>query len=394
MKIKITRKRAAAAILLIIILPIMYNKIAGQIAAYIQRKAMMMPKEVIVDNPHIESVNVSAEATGRVEAKYSIDVVARVPGFLMKKYFKEGDFVKKGQLLFQIDPREYELEVKNSAANVNQYSALLKNAQQELNRANALIKEDLISRSDVDSSLATRNQNRALLDAAKQQLELAKVNLGYTSIKSPIDGRIGKVNITEGNYVTATSGALVNVASTNPVYVTFSLKSDDFGKLLRASNQFKEVDVKVQFSDGNWYDKIGKINFVDNRIDENSGSITLRATFENPRSWLVPGDYMKVKLTAPKIVNYMTVPQACTKGDAMSGYYVWAVENNKSVRKNIEVSDEINNNWVVKDGLAESDVIVVSGIQNIAAEGQQLKPVKQSEEENNQQVKVDEKDNI
>lgn len=110
MKIKITRKRAAAAILLIIILPIMYNKIAGQIAAYIQRKAMMMPKEVIVDNPHIESVNVSAEATGRVEAKYSIDVVARVPGFLMKKYFKEGDFVKKGQLLFQIDPREYELE--------------------------------------------------------------------------------------------------------------------------------------------------------------------------------------------------------------------------------------------------------------------------------------------
>lgn len=394
MKIKITRKRAAAAILLIIILPIMYNKIAGQIAAYIQRKAMMMPKEVIVDNPHIESVNVSAEATGRVEAKYSIDVVARVPGFLMKKYFKEGDFVKKGQLLFQIDPREYELEVKNSAANVNQYSALLKNAQQELNRANALIKEDLISRSDVDSSLATRNQNRALLDAAKQQLELAKVNLGYTSIKSPIDGRIGKVNITEGNYVTATSGALVNVASTNPVYVTFSLKSDDFVKLLRASNQFKDVDVKVQFSDGNWYDKIGKINFVDNRIDENSGSITLRATFENPRSWLVPGDYMKVKLTAPKIVNYMTVPQACTKGDAMSGYYVWAVENNKSVRKNIEVSDEINNNWVVKDGLAESDVIVVSGIQNIAAEGQQLKPVKQSEEENNQQVKVDEKDNI
>ena len=233
-----------------------------------------------------------------------------------------------------------------------------------------------------------------LMWAVDKQLELAKVNLGYTSIKSPIDGRIGKVNITEGNYVTATSGALVNVASTNPVYVTFSLKSDDFGKLLRASNQFKDVDVKVQFSDGNWYDKIGKINFVDNRIDENSGSITLRATFENPRSWLVPGDYMKVKLTAPKIVNYMTVPQACTKGDAMSGYYVWAVENNKSVRKNIEVSDEINNNWVVKDGLAESDVIVVSGIQNIAAEGQQLKPVKQSEEENNQQVKVDEKDNI
>ena len=394
MKIKITRKRAAIAIILIIILPIIYNKVTAQIAAYVQRKAMMMPKEVVVDNPHIESVNVSAEATGRVEAKYSIDVVARVPGFLIKKYFKEGDFVKKGQLLFQIDPREYEYEVKNSAANVNQYSALLKNAQQELNRANALIKEDLISRSDVDSSLATRNQNRALLDAARQQLEIAKLNLGYTSIKSPIDGRIGKVNITEGNYVTATSGALVNVASTNPVYVTFSLKSDDFGKLLRASNQFKDVEVKVQFSDGSWYEKIGKINFVDNRIDENSGSITLRATFENPKSWLVPGDYMKVELTAPKVVDFMTIPQSCTKGDAMSGYYVWAVEDDKAVRKNIEVSDEINNNWVIKSGLKNSDVVVVSGIQNIAAEGQKLKPLRKTENEDKKQVKSDEKDNI
>ena len=385
MKLKITRKRAGIAVLLIIILPIIYNKVVGQVAAYIQRKAMMVPKEVVVDNPHIEKVNVSAEATGRVEAQYSIDVVARVPGFLIKKYFKEGDFVKKGQTLFQIDPREYQIEVNNSAANVNQYSALLKNAQQELNRANALIKEDLISRSDVDQSLATRNQNKALLDAAKQQLELAKVNLSYTSIKSPIDGRIGKVNITEGNYVTATSGPLVNVSSTNPVYVTFSLKSSDFVKLLRASDKYKDVEVKVQFSDGSWYDKIGKINFVDNKIDENSGSITLRATFDNSKGWLVPGDYMKVMLTAPKIVDYMTIPQACTKGDAMSGYYVWAVEDNKAVRKNITVSDEINNNWVVKDGVTSSDVIVISGIQNILSEGQNLKPISKSEYKNKQE---------
>lgn len=110
---------------------------------------------------------------------------------------------------------------------MNQYGALLKNSQQELNRANALIKEDLISRSDVDSSLAARNQNRAQYEAARQQLELARVNLSYTAIKSPIAGRIGKVNITEGNYVSPTSGSLVNISSVNPVFVTFSLKSDD-----------------------------------------------------------------------------------------------------------------------------------------------------------------------
>ena len=386
-----TRKKFAILVLLVIIVPIIYNKTSGYIAGMVQKKLMMMPKEVEVATPHIEEVNVSAEATGRVEAQYSVDLVARVPGFLIKKYFKEGDFVKKGQLLFQIDPREYQYEVNNSQANVNQYNALLKNAQQELNRANALVKEDLISRSDVDSSLASRNQYRALLDAAKQQLELAKLNLGYTSIKSPIDGRIGKVNITEGNYVTATSGGLVNISSVDPVYVTFSIKSADFVKLLRASNELKDVDVKVQFTGGSWYDKIGRINFVDNKIDIDSGSVTLRATFDNSKRWLIPGDYMKVELVAPKVIKYMTVPQSCTKGDAMSGYYVWAVEDNKAVRKDIKVSDDINNNWVVDSGLNLDDVIVVSGIQNIAAEGQKLKPVQKKTVEN-EQVKVNEED--
>ncbi len=389
MKLKMTRKKLAILVLLVIIVPIIYNKTSGYIAGMIQKQLMMMPKEVEVSTPHIEEVNVSAEATGRVEAQYSVDLVARVPGFLIKKYFKEGDFVKKGQLLFQIDPKEYQYEVNNSQANVNQYEALLKNAQQELNRANALVKEDLISRSDADSSLASRNQYRALLDAAKQQLELAKLNLGYTSIKSPIDGRIGKVNITEGNYVTATSGGLVNISSVDPVYVTFSIKSADFVKLLRASNELKDVDVKVQFTGGSWYDKIGRINFVDNKIDVDSGSVTLRATFDNSKKWLIPGDYMKVELVAPKVVKYLTVPQSCTKGDAMSGYYVWAIEDDKAVRKNIKVSDDINNNWVVDSGLNLDDVIVVSGIQNIVAEGQKLKPIQKKAVED-KQVKVDE----
>lgn len=373
MKFKLTRKQLAVIILLIIIVPIIYNKTSGLIIGVLQKQAMRMPKEVVVDNPHMEQVNVSAESTGRVEAQYSIDVIARVSGFLLKKYFKEGDFVKKGQLLFQIDPREYQLSVNNSRAAVNQYQALYTNAQQEWHRANALVKEDLISRSDVDSSLAARNQNRALLDSANQQLELAKVNLSYTSIRSPIDGRIGKVNITEGNYVTATSGSLVNVASVSPVYVSFSLKGDDFVKLLKASDKFKDVEVKVQFGDGSWYDKVGTVNFVDNKIDKDSGSVQMRATFDNEKGWLVPGAYMKVKLTAPKTVEFMTVPQACAKGDAMSGYYVWAVQDNKAVRKDIKVSDDINNNWIVEDGLNKSDVIVVSGIQNVAAEGQKLK---------------------
>ena len=373
MKIKCTRKQLGIILLLIIICPIVYNKLSGLVMGLIQQYMMThMKKEVVVANPEIIDTNVSAESTGRVEAKYSVDIIARVPGFLNKKYFNEGDYVKKGQLLFQIDPQEYQLEVKNSQATVNQYSALLKNAQQELNRAQELIKEDLISHSQVDENVAIRNQNQALLDSARQKLELARVNLSYTSIKSPVDGRIGKVQITEGNYVTVNSGPLVNISSVDPVYVTFSLRSSDFIKLLKASDKFKDVQVKVQFDMGNWYDKIGKIDFVDNQIDKNSGSVQMRATFENPKAWLVPGDYMKVSLVAPVKVPFMTVPQASTKGDAMSGYYVWVVKDGKVARKDIKVSDVIDNNWIVEEGLSKDDVIVVNGIQNINVEGQEI----------------------
>ncbi len=388
MNIKFTRKKLAALILLVIIVPIIYNKTSALIGGLIQMQMMKMPKEVVVGHPDNVNTNISAESTGRVEAKYSIDVKARVSGFLLKKYFNEGDFVKKGQLLFQIDPQEFQLEVRNSQANVNQYSALLLNSQQELNRANALIKEDLVSHSYVDQSLADRNQNQALLDAARQKLQLARVNLGYTAIKSPIDGRIGKINITEGNYVTLTSGPLVNVSSIDPVYVSFSLRSSDFIKLLRASDMYKDVEVKVQFESGSWYGKIGKVDFVDNQIDKNSGSIQMRATFANPDGWLVPGDYLKVSLVAPKKVQFMTVPQASTKGDAMSGYYVWAVDkDNKVVRKDIEVSDAIDNSWIVEKGLTPDDTIVLSGVQSISQEGQKVKIITAEEYAKKQEKK-------
>jgi len=384
MKFKMTRKQMAIAVLLIIIVPIVYNKISGAVAGFMMQQMMKMPKEVVVDTPHNEEVLVSAESTGRVEAKYSVDVIARVSGWLQKKYFAEGDFVHKGQVLFQIDPREYQLEVNNSRAAVNQYSALLKNAQQELNRANALIKEDLISHSDVDSSLASRNSNQALLDAARQKYELALVNLGYTTIKSPIDGRIGKVKITEGNYVTATSGPLVNISSMDPVYVSFSMRSGDFIKLLKATDKFKDASVNVLANNGKVYPYTGRVDFVDNQVDQNSGSIQMRAVFENPKGWLVPGDYMKVTITAPKKVSFMTVPQSCTKGDAMSGYYVWAVKDNKAVRKDIKVSDAIDNNWIVTEGLDPSDTIIVAGIQNVTTDGQQLKIMTKDEYEKKQ----------
>ena len=118
----------------------------------------------------------------------------------------------------------------------------------------------------------------------------------------------------------------------------------------------------------------------------------MRAVFENEKGWLVPGNYMKVKLIAPKMVKYMTIPQACTKGDPMSGYYVWVVQDNKALRRDIKVADSINNNWIVTDGLNFDDVVVVSGIQNIAAEGQKLKII--DNEEYQKTLKAENEKNI
>ena len=149
---------------------------------------------------------------------------------------------------------------------------------------------------------------------------------------------------------------------------------------MRASkHQLKDIQVKIRFEGGKLYDKTGTIDFVDNQIDKNSGSIALRGLFESPKGWLVPGDYLKVELVAPEKVTYMTVPQACTKGDAMSGYYVWTVKEDKAVRKDIKVSDSIDNNWVVESGLNKDDVVVVAGVQSISAEGQKLKIIDNEE---------------
>ena len=127
-------------------------------------------------------------------------------------------------------------------------------------------------------------------------------------------------------------------------------------------------------------------------MDKDSGSVTMRATFDNEKSGLMPGDYLKVELVAPKKVQLVTIPQACTKGDAMRGYYVWTVKDNKAVKTNIKVSDDINNNWVVDSGLNLNDVVVVSGTQNIAAEGQKLKVIQKVNTEEKQTDKTDEAD--
>ena len=384
--------KVTAIILAIIIIPIMWNQGKTVVMNILTNYLMNQPKTVQVSKPIMKDIQPTFDTTGRIEANLSVDIIARVSGWLQKKYFEEGDRVTKGQKLFLIEPDEYILASQNARATVNENSAVYKNSQIDLQRAEQLLKDDLVSREYYDNALTQRNRNRAALDGAIAQMKQANLNLSYTNITSPMNGRIGKVNISTGNYVTPSSGAIAQIYSTNPMKVIFPLNSGDFIELkkyyIAASEEDKNdenaVSVLLGLADGTQYEIEGKIEFVDNKIDESTGTVTMRAIFENPNELLVPGDYVKVTIRINRPYKVMMIPQSATKTDVGTGYYVWVIKDGKAVKKDIKVNQNIDNNWIVESGLDENDEVVVKGIQDIYKSGQKVKAapyVKEKESE-------------
>lgn len=387
---KSKQTKIIAGILAVVLVPIIWNQgktlVTGAITAYI----MSQPKTVEVANPISKEINPSYTTTGRIEAQKSVDVIARVSGWLQDKYFQEGDIVKKGQKLFLIEPDEYAFEARTARARVNENSAVYTNSEVDLKRAEQLLKDDLVSREYYDNALTQRNKNRAALDGAVSEMKKANLNLSYTNITSPMNGRIGKVIVSVGNYVTPSTGAIAQIYTTNPMKVIFPMKSGDFIEIKRYFKENKHADpdddssvsVLLKLADGSTYEKEGKIEFVDNKIDENTGTVTLRAVFENPDELLLPGDYVNVTIRINKPQKVMLIPQSVTKTDVGTGYYVWVVKNGKTVKRDIIVNDNYENNWIVEKGLSYKDVVVMKGIQDIYKSGQIVKTKKYVEKEN------------
>lgn len=362
------KKLALIAIAAIIIVPIIYHMTASLIGGIIMTKMRGAPPVVDVAQIQEKEIYNKKESAGRLEAKYSVDVVARINGWLQKRYFQEGANVKKGQTLFLIEPNEYAIAVQNAQAAVRQSQAGLTNSQKELKRAEELVKGDYVSRSYYDAAVATRDQNRAMLDVNRAKLAQAQLNLSYTRVVSPINGKIGKIMITEGNLVNPQSGPLAKIVSTTPVYAYFNLKSEDFIKFKRSGTSAASLDtmkVQLQLADGSLYPVTAKIEFVNNEIDPSAGTISLRASFPNEDNLLVPGDYIKViaSSTVPRIV--VLAPQAAVS-NGPTGYYVWIIDKEgKAQIQNIKISDQVDKSWVVEEGLSAGDVIIVSGLQKL-----------------------------
>lgn len=361
-------------IILLIIIPITLRQVSGFIAAKLQQEAMKKPAVVQVTKPEVKEIYSTSESTGRIQAKYTVDVLARINGWLQTRYFSEGAKVKKGQTLFLIEPDQYQIAVNNASATVRQTLANLTNAEKELVRANELVKKDYVSKSYYDQALATRDSAQAAYDAAKAQLSNAKLNLSYTKVTSPIDGKIGKILITEGNLVNTQSGPLARIVSVSPIFVYFTVKSSTFINMRQAQSGTDNMRIQIQLANGKLYHEEGSVEFVDNEVDQTTGSISLRAAFENKDDVLIPGDFVKVIITSKVPTQEILVPQASALNDA-SGYYVWSYdENNQAVRKNIKVGQEIDKKWVVLDGLTAEDNYVAKGIQSIRMAGQKINP--------------------
>lgn len=355
-------------ILAVMIVPIVFNKVMTVIGAKMAAEAAKRPQIVQVAEVKGEDIYQKTESVGRIEAKYSVDVVARINGWLQKRYFKEGDYVKKGQTLFLIQPNEYAIAVQQAQATVNQNQAALVNSEKELKRAQELVKNDFVSKSYYDQALATRDQNKAALEAARANLANAKLNLSYTRIASPVDGKIGKILITEGNLVNAQSGTLAKIVSTSPIYGIFTLKSEDYLKFKKGDNSdkdFSNMDVKIKLSDGSEYKETGKLEFVNNEVDPTAGTITLRATFQNKDHLLVPGDFINVTATSKAPRHVLLVPQVAVS-DSTTGYYVWVIDKDGlAQQKSIKIGNAINTDWEVLEGLQEGEKVISTGVQKL-----------------------------
>ena len=364
-------KKATTIIIAIIIAAIalrFVNIKYGEFKKNEQNKLNAIPT-VMVDTIKEHNISKSIEIAGRIESSDKVDFVARIDGYLQKKHFQEGDFVKKGQVLLTIEPTQYINNLNKARADLETAKANLYKTTRDYERGAELVKKDFISKSTYDGLYADKLSAAASVKAASAALAEAQRNYGYTSIKSPVDGKIGSLNIQEGNYVTAASGTLATVTKTNPIYVKYSVDSKQFEEL--KENEFlpekgqSPVKVDIILSSGKVYPIKALQDFFDNQVSATTGTIDFRATVDNSSNELIPGDFVKVKVYSNKTNTVLLVPQDITLQDA-KGRYVYTVnEEGLAVPKYFEDKGQYENYWIIKSGLSLGDKYITTGITSL-----------------------------
>ena len=305
---------------------------------------------------------------GRVSAVTTVNLVARVEGTLEARKFREGSFVKKGDLLFIIEQTAYKAAVTQSEADLAGMQATLKNAELDYERDKGLAKTKDITATELDSSRASRDVAKANVKKAEAALVTAKLNLSYTEIHSPIDGRISATSVDVGNLVGPSSGTLATVVSLDPVYVVFYVGERDLIAARRAGlvrGAQVAVTPYLELSDGSKYPDPGKLDYVGTEIGQSTDTLEVRASFPNAGHVLVPGQFVRVTLKTDKTRMALLVPQIALQRDQAGSYVLVVGKDGKVAKREIKLSDQIGQDWVVSDGLTEGDRVIIQGIQKV-----------------------------
>jgi len=308
------------------------------------------------------------EYVGHVEAIQAVDLRARVEGFLKEVRFKEGDFVHTGDVLYIIEQDAYQAQVQASQAKREEAEAELKRASSHLKRLRAARPES-VPATDLDNAEAAEQMAKAQLSAAEADLTISELNLGYTTIKAPISGRIGRTNYTKGNLVNPASGVLARIVQTDPIRVVYSISENDLVAIQKAmadadKTHNRLLAPQLRLADGGLFTGTGSVSFVDNQVDPATGTIAVRAEFGNPDGLLIPDQYVTVLAKAKSPQLKPIVPQAAVL-IGKEGHYVLTVDNGIAATRPITIGPVVGNGWAVESGLKAGEKIIVSGIQKV-----------------------------
>ncbi|MGA2045717.1 MAG: efflux RND transporter periplasmic adaptor subunit [Roseiarcus sp.] len=327
------------------------------------------PPAVGVQLARMKGVTPSLAFVGRIKAVNTVQLRARVEGFLEKVLFTEGQNVKTGDLLYQIEKTQYQAAVDQANANVAAAQAQELNAQLQFNRTAELVKSQSVSQATLDQNRANLESARASVLQNKAALAIAQENLGYTDIASPIDGRIGLTTYTLGNLVNSASGVLATIVSDDPIYVEFPVSNRQIADITAAHKQDAggpiNIKVLVQLANRKQYGHAGVWNYIGNQVDQQTDTLLVRATLPNPERQLVDGAFVTVQVQENEEQPRLVIPRAALQLD-QAGVYVLVVDKDHKVEtRRVTTGEAVNTEIAIPSGLAAGDAVIVDGVQKV-----------------------------
>jgi len=313
----------------------------------------------------------SYEYAGQVKGKNEVKVQPRVSGTVVEKYVSGGQYVHAGQPLYKLDARQYESALLSAQATQAQSEATLNNAQIDLQRNQELLASDAISEQTVTTQESNVRQYTAVTDSNRALVKKAQENLDDTVVYAPMDGRLDVNDVAVGTYASAGATTLVTIGSINPVFVQFSISENEYLKFMslhqaNAMNE-KNATVTITLSNGMEYPIAGRVEQIDRSLADNTGTLTVKAAFDNPDNVLLPGMFARVKVSGEILPGAILIPQRAVQQLLDKSFAIVVDGDNKSESRAIKLGEKVGSFWVVKEGLSANDTVVVEGLTKLQA---------------------------